>query len=95
MLDKELLDILACPLCKHPVLLQGEKQDTLACQHPPCGCRYAIKDEIPVMLVDEAARPCPSCGTQRDWDADHDTLRCAKCGNVFDARPEVARPAGK
>ncbi len=48
-LDKELLDLLACPLCKTPVVLQGEK---ILCTQ--CGRRYPIKDDIPVMLVEEA-----------------------------------------
>ncbi len=48
-IDKELLDILACPLCKTPVVLQGEK---LVCTQ--CGRKYPIRDEIPVMLIEEA-----------------------------------------
>lgn len=53
--DKELLDILACPLCKTPVKLQG---DRLVCSQ--CGRRYPIKDDIPVMLVEEAETGEPS-----------------------------------
>lgn len=52
MIDKELLDILACPLCKTPVKLEGEK---LVCTQ--CGRRYPIRDGIPVMLIDEAELP--------------------------------------
>jgi uncharacterized protein YbaR (Trm112 family) len=54
MIDKELLDILACPKCKQPVKLAGEK---LICQNPQCGLRYPIRDGIPVMLIDEAEKP--------------------------------------
>ena len=49
MIDKELLDILACPLCKTPVRLENE---TLVCTS--CGRRYPVRDGIPVMLVEEA-----------------------------------------
>ena len=49
--DQELLEILACPNCKTPVRLvnnsQGLKCDT-------CRRVYPIKDDIPVMLIDEA-----------------------------------------
>ncbi len=49
MITKELLDILACPLCKTDVKLEGER---IVCTK--CGRRYPIKDDIPVMLIDEA-----------------------------------------
>jgi uncharacterized protein len=51
-IDKELLDILACPLCKTPV---REEEDRLVCAK--CGRRYPVRDGIPVMLVDEAETP--------------------------------------
>jgi uncharacterized protein len=50
-LSKELLDILACPKCKGDVQLT-EKQDGLVCR--TCKLMYPIKDDIPVMLIDEA-----------------------------------------
>ncbi len=49
MIDKELLEILACPVCKTPVRLEG---DRLICSQ--CGRRYPVRDGIPVMLVDQA-----------------------------------------
>ncbi|MEK7241769.1 MAG: Trm112 family protein [Planctomycetota bacterium] len=52
MIDKELLEILACPLCKTEVKLEGEK---IVCTR--CGRRYPIKDDIPIMLVEEAEVP--------------------------------------
>ena len=54
MVDEELLKILACPACKSPVKLQGER---LICQNSQCGLRYPIRDGIPVMLIDEAEKP--------------------------------------
>lgn len=52
MIDKELLDILACPLCKTEVKLEEGK---LVCVK--CGRRYPIRDGIPIMLIDEAELP--------------------------------------
>ena len=50
-ISKELLDILACPKCKGDVRLT-DKQDGLVCQ--ACKLIYPIKDDIPVMLIEEA-----------------------------------------
>lgn len=50
--DKELLEILACPKCKGRVKLNSRK-DGLVCEK--CRLVYPVKDDIPVMLIDEAA----------------------------------------
>jgi hypothetical protein len=50
-ISQELLEILACPKCKGDVHLT-EGQDGLVCD--ACQLLYPIKDDIPVMLVDEA-----------------------------------------
>jgi uncharacterized protein YbaR (Trm112 family) len=50
-LNKELLAILACPKCKgdiHP----SPKEDGLICDK--CRLVYEIRDDIPIMLIDEA-----------------------------------------
>jgi uncharacterized protein YbaR (Trm112 family) len=52
MIDKELLDILACPACKADVRLENDK---IVCVS--CGRRYPIREGIPVMLIDEAELP--------------------------------------
>lgn len=54
MIDKELLEIMACPKCKAPVKLEGEK---IVCTASQCGLRYPIRDGIPIMLIDEAEKP--------------------------------------
>ena len=54
MIDKEFLEILACPACKAPVRLEGER---IVCTAAGCGLRYPIRDGIPVMLVEEAEKP--------------------------------------
>ncbi len=51
MMDKKLLDILACPVCKGPLVYHDEKSE-LICKVDRLG--YPIRDDIPVMLVDEA-----------------------------------------
>lgn len=50
-IEKELLEILACPKCKGEVKM-NEKGDGLVCSK--CRLVYPIKDDIPVMLIDEA-----------------------------------------
>jgi len=52
-IDKELLDILACPKCKGDIKLT-EKGDGLICD--TCKLMYPVKDGIPVMLIDEAVQ---------------------------------------
>ncbi len=49
--DPELLEILACPACKTPVVLVHDG-NALKCDK--CHRVYPIKDDIPVMLIDEA-----------------------------------------
>jgi uncharacterized protein YbaR (Trm112 family) len=49
MIDKDLLEILACPACKGDVTLSEGK---IVCSK--CGRKYPVKDGIPIMLVDEA-----------------------------------------
>ena len=49
MIDKELLDILACPACKQDVELKDNK---IVCKKG--GRKYPVKDGIPVMLINEA-----------------------------------------
>ncbi len=50
-LSQKLLDILVCPQCKG-TLLYREDRDRLICES--CRLAYPVKDDIPVMLVDEA-----------------------------------------
>jgi uncharacterized protein YbaR (Trm112 family) len=50
-MDKKLLDILACPVCKGPLVYDKAKQE-LICKGDRLA--YPIRDDIPVMLEDEA-----------------------------------------
>lgn len=51
MLDPELLEILVCPQCKGDLEYRQEAQE-LVCLR--CRLRYEIREDIPIMLVDEA-----------------------------------------
>lgn len=51
MIQKDLLEILACPQCKGPIRLT-ETGDGLVCEK--CRLVYEIRDDIPVMLIAEA-----------------------------------------
>lgn len=51
MIDKELLEILACPACKSDVEL---KENKIVCKK--CGRKYPVREGIPVMLIDEAEK---------------------------------------
>ena len=50
-IKKELLDILACPKCKGDIRL-AEDGNSLLCY--ACRLRYAIREDIPIMLINEA-----------------------------------------
>lgn len=50
-MDKKLLDILACPICKGPLVYDKDKAE-LICKVDRLA--YPIRDDIPVMLEDEA-----------------------------------------
>jgi len=50
-LNKALLDILVCPQCKGELQLEDDESG-LRCE--ACRLLYAIRDDIPIMLVDEA-----------------------------------------
>ena len=50
-MDKKLLDILACPICKGPLVYLKDKQE-LVCKGDRLA--YPIRDDIPILLEDEA-----------------------------------------
>ena len=53
MIKKELLDILVCPKCKGKLEYNNEKEELTCCK---CNLAYPVKDDIPVMLIDEARK---------------------------------------
>jgi uncharacterized protein len=55
-IDEWLLDLLACPAC-HAPLRADDAASELVCTSETCGLAYPVRDDIPVLLVDEARRP--------------------------------------
>jgi uncharacterized protein len=53
--DKELLEILVCPNCRGEVEYR-EHESFIVCLGR-CGYKYPVRDDIPVMLVEEAVKP--------------------------------------
>jgi uncharacterized protein YbaR (Trm112 family) len=53
MINKDLLDILVCPKCKGKLKFD-EENERLICNE--CKLAYPIKDDIPVMLIEEAEK---------------------------------------
>lgn len=74
MLSEELLKLLVCPMGKAPLIREGE---SLVCSR--CGTRFAINDDIPNMLIEEAQLPA-GCGSLAELD-------CVKSG---DAKVDLA-----
>lgn len=52
MISKDLLEILACPQCKGALQMQGD--EGLLCEK--CLLLYEIRDDIPIMLIDQAKK---------------------------------------
>jgi uncharacterized protein YbaR (Trm112 family) len=53
MIPQDLLDILVCPLCKKPMVLRkNDTGESLRCGE--CRRVYPVRDNIPILLVDEA-----------------------------------------
>ncbi|HWB72026.1 MAG TPA: Trm112 family protein [Egibacteraceae bacterium] len=52
--DPELIDLLVCPDC-HGEIEYKDRRKVIICTR--CGLHYPVRDDIPVMLVEEATRP--------------------------------------
>ena len=68
-ISPDLLEILVCPMGKSELELDG---DRLICKR--CGPVFAIKDGIPIMLIEEAQLP-EGCNSIQD-------LPCVKSGDT-------------
>jgi uncharacterized protein len=55
-IDEWLLDILACPKCRSPLRADAVAEE-LVCTGADCGLAYPVRDDIPVLLIDEARDP--------------------------------------
>ena len=51
MIPQDLLEILVCPVCKKSLV---QKEDGLSLKCSECRRVYPVRDDIPIMLVDEA-----------------------------------------
>lgn len=60
-ISPELLEILRCPKCKSRVELKDDASG-LKCVNPECALVYPVRDEIPVMLIEEATVETESNG---------------------------------
>ncbi|MEU1625647.1 Trm112 family protein [Streptomyces sp. NPDC020096] len=58
-LEPSLLEILACPACHAPLRESAADaaEAELICTSGDCGLAYPVRDDIPVLLIDEARRP--------------------------------------
>ena len=72
VINKELLEILACPFCKSDIRLEGTELVG------ECGLRYKIEDGIPHMLYPI----CPDCKEETKMTRENDEFEfvCEKCG---------------
>ncbi len=52
--DRKLIDLLVCPAC-HGDIEYKDRRNLIICTK--CGLHYPVRDNIPVMLVDEATHP--------------------------------------
>ena len=62
-IDDWLLEILACPKC-HAPLRVDEAANELVCTGESCGLAYTVRDDIPVLLIDEARDPAAEAGRE-------------------------------
>jgi uncharacterized protein YbaR (Trm112 family) len=78
MVNEDLLSLLVCPMGKAPL---RRDVDFLVCTR--CGPRFAIRDDIPNMLIEEAELP-----------PDSPTLQSLECVRSGDAKVEIGGSAG-
>jgi len=55
-LDPALLEILVCPRCRADLRVDDEAAE-LVCTSAECALAYPVRDDIPVLLIEEARRP--------------------------------------
>lgn len=53
MIDKKILEIIACPKCKGD-LIYDEKKDRLICSN--CKLAFPVKEGIPILIIEEAEK---------------------------------------
>ncbi len=58
-LDPTLLEIIVCPKCRADLRVDDDASE-LVCTNSECALAYPVRDDIPVLLIDEARRTTPS-----------------------------------
>jgi uncharacterized protein YbaR (Trm112 family) len=82
MVDPDLLAILACPWC----LGRLEPRETrLVCGK--CGAAYAVQDDVPNLIVDEAELRCPLC--RAVLSVAKGQAACGACGRAWSTRDRL------
>ncbi len=66
--DAQLIELLVCPAC-HGDIEYKDRRNLIICTK--CGLHYPVRENIPIMLIDEATRP-PKRGRAGDTGAAHD-----------------------
>lgn len=61
VVDAALIDLLVCPACRGAIEYK-DRRHVIICTE--CGRQYPVRDDIPVMLVEEATRP-PARGSKQ------------------------------
>jgi hypothetical protein len=52
VIEQWLLDLLVCPKCKGELVHETEPKESLVCNR--CCLRYEVRENIPILLIDEA-----------------------------------------
>lgn len=90
VLPEKLVEILACPFCKSEVDVE---ETCIRCRNEACGLVFPIREGIPVFLVEEAEKPCPKCGAERNFG--NEELACPSCRLSFRPSNSSGSPPGK
>ncbi len=98
-LDSALLEILACPACKSPLAVDDPASE-LVCTNADCALAYPVRDDIPVLLVDEARKPAGNDGDaagtdDSDGTGDGDGRDQASAADSEDSGPDAAGGPGE
>ena len=93
-IDEWLLDILACPQCHAPLHADDEASE-LVCTNTECRLAYPVRDDIPVLLIDEARRPGEEPGRGGELRPGEEPGRGGEPEPAEGNGPAARRPAGE
>lgn len=58
-IDSGLLALLACPACRAPLRVDDHDPERQELVCTGCGLAYPVRDDIPILLIEDARRPEP------------------------------------